>query len=260
MTTYIKNYRKIYEDNFGPIPLDSDGRTYDIHHIDGNHNNNDPTNLKAVSIKEHYDIHYSQGDYYACLMISSRMDISPKAIMDKITELGLNPFSKRLDGTSIQTDRVKSGTHHLLKRKDGTSIASDLVKQGKNKLLKRPDGSSISSDMVKNGTHYFIGVVSCRDIYGNIVKITKEEYNNQTGPMENWNYVHNTSKEGQRRKLLKNPNANVIKTKEGTVPCYDESGKFKRISNNEYFSQSGPKENWQFIHVSSKQAQKRKKC
>jgi hypothetical protein len=55
-------YRKIYEQNFGPIPKEPNGRTYEIHHIDGNHNNNDPTNLSAMTIQEHYDIHYSQGD------------------------------------------------------------------------------------------------------------------------------------------------------------------------------------------------------
>ena len=35
-------YRKIYEQHHGPIPIDESGRTYDIHHIDGNHFNNDP--------------------------------------------------------------------------------------------------------------------------------------------------------------------------------------------------------------------------
>jgi hypothetical protein len=52
-------FRKIYEDYFGPIPKDSDGRSYDIHHIDGDHSNNHPSNLKAVTIQEHYDIHYA---------------------------------------------------------------------------------------------------------------------------------------------------------------------------------------------------------
>jgi len=60
MTIYnTTNYRKIYEQYYGPIPRDEQGRSYEIHHIDGNHSNNDPTNLKCVSIQEHYDIHYS---------------------------------------------------------------------------------------------------------------------------------------------------------------------------------------------------------
>lgn len=56
-------YRKIYENHVGSIPKDESGRTYDIHHVDGNRENNDPINLIAVSILEHYDIHQTQGDH-----------------------------------------------------------------------------------------------------------------------------------------------------------------------------------------------------
>ena len=65
-----RSYRKIYKQYYGEIPVDADGRSFEIHHIDGDHSNNNPLNLKAVSIQEHYDIHYSQGDWYACLLIS----------------------------------------------------------------------------------------------------------------------------------------------------------------------------------------------
>jgi len=51
-------YRTIYEQYFGKIPKDSQGRSYEIHHLDGNHENNDISNLRCVSIQEHYDIHY----------------------------------------------------------------------------------------------------------------------------------------------------------------------------------------------------------
>ena len=43
------NYRKIYERHYGPIPKDSDGRTYEIHHVDGNHSNNKIENLRLAS-------------------------------------------------------------------------------------------------------------------------------------------------------------------------------------------------------------------
>jgi len=68
------NYRKIYEDNFGPIPFDEDGRRFDIHHIDGDDINNNPSNLVAVSIKDHYSIHYSQKDWGACYFMAIRMN------------------------------------------------------------------------------------------------------------------------------------------------------------------------------------------
>ena len=73
----MSNYRKIYENSFGKISKDDTGRVYEIHHIDGNNKNNDISNLKCVSIQDHYNIHFEQGDYMACLMIASRMTVSP---------------------------------------------------------------------------------------------------------------------------------------------------------------------------------------
>ena len=131
------NYRKIYEHHYGTIPKDEDGRTYQIHHIDGNHDNNNPLNLKAVTIQEHYDIHNSQGDFGACLLISGAMDISPEeksnlAKLDNEQKIKnkTHNFMRREDGTSLQTDRVVAKKHHLLKREDGTSHTSDRIANG----------------------------------------------------------------------------------------------------------------------------------
>ena len=67
------NYRKIWESSYGKIPKDENGRTYEIHHIDGNRKNNLLDNLMCISIQEHYDIHYKQGDWKACYRIRTRM-------------------------------------------------------------------------------------------------------------------------------------------------------------------------------------------
>jgi hypothetical protein len=75
---YSTNYRKIYEEHHGLIPKEPNGRSYEIHHIDGDHNNNSPNNLVAVTLQEHYDIHFSQKDYGACLMMSYRMNLTPE--------------------------------------------------------------------------------------------------------------------------------------------------------------------------------------
>ena len=85
-----KIYRKIWEQHYGKIPLDKNGRTYEIHHIDGNKNNNNIENLKCLSIEEHYKIHYEQKDWTACLRMSSRMNISPeeKSLLAKMGSCG----------------------------------------------------------------------------------------------------------------------------------------------------------------------------
>ena len=69
-------YRRVWEREVGPIPIDSNGRTYDIHHIDGNSTNDNLNNLKCVSLQEHYEIHLSQGDYQACQAILIRLAVS----------------------------------------------------------------------------------------------------------------------------------------------------------------------------------------
>lgn len=132
-----KYYRKIYESHNGPIPNDSDGRSYEIHHIDGNKHNNELNNLKCVSIQEHYEIHYSQKDWAACLRIAKRANISVEkqsqlasnaAIIRNKNDSYINPFKRRSDGSSVSGDRAAKGTHQYLKRKDGTSMSSDRVK------------------------------------------------------------------------------------------------------------------------------------
>lgn len=75
-------YRKIYIQHHGSIPKDETGRSYDIHHIDGDHTNNDILNLKALTIQEHYEIHNAQRDWAACLFMSKRMSKSPKEISE----------------------------------------------------------------------------------------------------------------------------------------------------------------------------------
>lgn len=115
-------YRKIYKQHHGPIPKESNGRSYEIHHIDGDHSNNDPTNLKAVTIQEHYDIHYSQGDYQACsLMALQRMNKSSSEISDlnrkaqiKLIEEGKHHFIGDNHPSKI---RSSNGTHFFFTTK-----------------------------------------------------------------------------------------------------------------------------------------------
>lgn len=81
------NYRKIWETTHGPIPIDENGVTFDIHHIDGNRKNNTIENLQCVSLIEHYEIHLSKflidfnpKDFAAIVFLSNRINKTAKGI------------------------------------------------------------------------------------------------------------------------------------------------------------------------------------
>ena len=86
----MKDYRKIWQKHYGDIPVDENGKKYDIHHIDGNRSNNAIENLIAVSIKEHYDIHKNQGNWQACHVIMKRLNLTIEEQLEinkKISEI-----------------------------------------------------------------------------------------------------------------------------------------------------------------------------
>lgn len=56
-----KNYRKIWETYHKACILPN----MHIHHIDGNHSNNDPLNLLICTPEEHWKLHYDRGDVVA---------------------------------------------------------------------------------------------------------------------------------------------------------------------------------------------------
>jgi hypothetical protein len=138
-----KVYRKIYEEHFGPIPVDKDGRTYEIHHIDGDHNNNDPNNLKAVTIKEHYDIHYTQGDYVACALMAFRMNLTQSELSDIRSKAAY--------------ERVKNGTHPWKNKDRMREQNRKRTKEGKN-AFSNPD---IVKQQINNGTHATTKRITC---------------------------------------------------------------------------------------------------
>lgn len=159
-----KKYRKIYENHTGPIPKDVEGRSYEIHHIDGNKQNNHPDNLKCVSIQEHYDIHYEQGDWGACYLIGVKMKLSPEQLSEVATK------SNR--------KQIEDGTHILLSGKIQREQARQQILNGTHPFMRRKDGTSVASDRVKNGTNTFCGPENNR-------KRIAEKTHNWLGPKNN---------------------------------------------------------------------------
>jgi hypothetical protein len=153
-------YRKIYVNHYGSIPKESNGRSYEIHHVDGNHSNNDPDNLIAVTLQEHYDIHYRQGDWAACHFMSIQRlastpeeisTLSKKANSDRLNN-GTHNFQTREDGTSYQQDRVESGEHHFI----GGEIQRIRIENGTHHFLDSEYQKDVNRKRVENGTHNFL--------------------------------------------------------------------------------------------------------
>jgi hypothetical protein len=149
MNTYIRrkrrntiNYRQIYENHFGPIPIDNEGRSYEIHHIDGNPNNNSIDNLKAVSLQDHYDIHYSQGDYGACWIIGKKLALTSEQISDIARRNALI--------------RVNAGTHNFQGYDNSSKRAKRLVAEGKHNFLGGEIQRKHNNRRVADGTHHLL--------------------------------------------------------------------------------------------------------
>lgn len=155
--TSAKVYRKIYEENFGPIPKEPNGRSYEIHHIDGNHSNNDPSNLIAVTIQQHYNIHFLQGDYRACAIIAGKMGCSPEEISQlaslaakKRVSNGTHPW---LGSKNPSIKKIKDGSHNFLNPDWQKEKAALRNERGTHNFL----GGEIQRKRVENKTHHFLG-------------------------------------------------------------------------------------------------------
>jgi hypothetical protein len=120
------NYRKIWEEHNGDIPKDKNGISFEIHHIDGNKNNNEISNLACMSVTDHFDIHFQQRDYLACLLIAKRINDYANGVYDK--EL-LSSIATR-----INKIRVKNGTHNFIQEshiQNNKNVQKKLFKEGK---------------------------------------------------------------------------------------------------------------------------------
>jgi hypothetical protein len=166
-------HRSVYINHYGPIPKDFEGRSYEIHHIDGDHSNNDPTNLKAVTIQEHYDIHYAQEEYNSCQLILLRMNISPEEIKRRASELSIL--------------KINNGTHHFITN----NPSKLLVESGKHHFI----GGQIQRDRIENKTHNFLDPEFQKKSKDRIIKSIQ----NKTHPFtENWICPH-CKKTGQNK-------------------------------------------------------------
>lgn len=102
------HYRKIWEEfHKTKIP-----ENYEIHHIDGNRKNNDPSNLICVSIEQHLDIHKNQNDWAAVQAIILRMNNK-----DGIAEAASKAQKKRLEEGKHNFQKISKEHRSLISKK-----------------------------------------------------------------------------------------------------------------------------------------------
>lgn len=156
--TYVA--RKVYVLAYGDIPTDENGRKYEIHHIDGNKYNNDPKNLKALSIEEHYNLHLQQGDYAAAHRIAGRMNIPAEKLSKiaslrnkKLVEEGKHNWQGGKLQSKLNKKRVDEGTHNFL----GGKYIKEQYAQGKPPWGSKEEVSKRTQEQLKQGRHPWQG-------------------------------------------------------------------------------------------------------
>jgi len=159
-------HRKIWAEHFGEIPVDSDGRTYEIHHIDGDHNNNSLDNLLCCPIKQHYKLHYERGDYGAAVLIAKRMNLPP----DHISKIQLGKKRPGVGGRKPGFVSPRKGTKR-----------GDVVV---NKEARERRATSSQKTFVRRWKNYFEKLVTLFEQRPLLPEADKKQKNGRTLPYE----------------------------------------------------------------------------
>jgi general stress protein YciG len=167
------HHRKIYEQHHQCSLLPG----IEIHHIDGNHNNNDPTNLLAVTIEEHLAIHNAQGDWGAVQAILMRMANSNEAIAEAARQKQLQLISEG----NHNFQKMSKDRKQEVSRKAGlktVQLGIGLHKINQDPVLASANGKRAGhlSQMKRRDPQYSY----LNTLQGKAVKNTKWYYNTDT--------------------------------------------------------------------------------
>lgn len=134
-----KRARRIWARHNGPIPKDDRGITFDVHHRDGNWRNNSLDNLQALSVYDHYLVHFAQGDWMAAWYIAKRLILTP----DECAEIGAK-ISVALKGRIITPEWRQKISAALKGRKIPRHIVDGWTAKKKGRKFPSEFGQAIS--------------------------------------------------------------------------------------------------------------------
>jgi hypothetical protein len=141
------SYRKIWIETNGQIPVDENGVSYEIHHIDGNHKNNDIDNLTCLSIKEHFSIHHSQGDWAAANRILQKIKN-----IEALREIGFTPktYSQWMakNKLGMYSDEAQEKANKT-KKERGAGFCHNKELASKGGKIGGPKGAKVTNELHK---------------------------------------------------------------------------------------------------------------
>lgn len=119
------NYRKVLQEHLGYTKEQMCG--YDVHHIDGNRDNNHPSNLLLVTPEEHAKLH--QDDFVLWSRLGAKH--GNESFRRRLAEQG--PTEKEILYRRTLSEKLKSGGLH---RKPHTQKTKDTISRKKKEHLK----------------------------------------------------------------------------------------------------------------------------
>lgn len=143
---HSKKHRKIYEEYYqcSLIPY------VEIHHVDGNHSNNNIKNLVAVTVNEHYKLHLDRGDKAAAALIGIRASIDEDVRKQLNREQATKNNSLRKTGFSLghasSAGKIGGKKSGAIAKENQTGIFALSAEQNKMRHY-----HSVVSKMIKSG-------------------------------------------------------------------------------------------------------------
>lgn len=178
-------YRKIWEEAHGPIPTDANGRTYEIHHIDGDRNNSDLSNLICLSIEDHYKLHLAQGDYNEAMAVYHRMNKSPEEVARVCSEI--------MKARMAQPEEQERSRKLMLDRWANNKDYAEKMR----KIL-----AECSRQRVADGTHNFYDTEFRSRHQSKLLAITREKVRKGTHNFQTQEFAEASSARAKKRNAV----------------------------------------------------------